>query len=178
MKRLFPEVTERHVQIMTDLAHVAFADKFRDGPSKEPYENHLRRVKNQFNTPVLQVLGMGHDFFEDRPAYALQIVDQFPPIIVDGIRALSRLRKDEPYFSFIYRLMMIHTDLWPVIPVKLEDLMDNSRDSEPGSRKDKYLFAMHMLINSDIVRKIEYEVCYRGDTFARVREHLSNSIIR
>ena len=102
-----------------------------------------------------------HDTIEDTAVTEDALETEFDSIIASAVSILSR-KQDQSYFDFISSMVYWdggtfftrarhqHTILYCItlaIVVKLADLEHNMSDLQPGSMKDKYMFAKHYLLN-------------------------------
>lgn len=124
------------------------------GPEKgQPYIEHPKRVWNACVLyhnlpPVVTDAAWLHDVLEDTEITKQDLIDiGINPATIDIVESLSK-KPNETYFDFIFRLVdksgpySNETRI-----VKLEDLMDNMKNLEEGSLKDKYRFAHYILSN-------------------------------
>lgn len=124
-------------------AHHGQVDKM----SGQPYFDHLKRVAESFESPVLQAIGFLHDIIEDTGAtmHTLQ-QDGIPFEVIEAVLILTR-RKDDTYTQFISRIIASRNK--KAMLVKLADLKDNKRDlsgfpdsdvKEHLERKQKHVY--------------------------------------
>ena len=153
----------------TKRAHAVHGQRTRS--NGEPYFNHLINVKDnalaiianlRLNRPscedplltagVLTILicsAILHDNIEDskNPTRERKLLKEIDPMIESVVDKVSR-KKNENYYQFIHKISKkddtsIETLLARI--VKAADLQDNLKDSEEGSRADKYRFSLDVI---------------------------------
>jgi (p)ppGpp synthase/HD superfamily hydrolase len=109
--------------------------------SGEPYILHVERVADRVSHNV-KALAMLHDVIENNvnfPESHLRL--HLPDWLVDRVVILTR-RPDEPYDDYIIRVAQDAA----CREVKAADLSDNIKNLKPGSLRDKYRLALHLLV--------------------------------
>ena len=102
--------------------------------AKQAYVLHPLRVGMSFDDPKLIAVGALHDVLEDTEVSEEYLRGIFPKDIVDAVVALTRLKDELDYFSYVKKLCK--NDL--ARQVKRADLNDNS---DPNRKRggDKWL---------------------------------------
>jgi (p)ppGpp synthase/HD superfamily hydrolase len=117
----------------------------------EPYFNHPDRVVRQLDDPTAQAVAYLHDVLEDcRDPAVLEELKHFPQPVVEAVKLLTRAA-NETYFDFIHGILASGNEI--AIAVKIADLKDNLRDLEEGHQKDKYRFALELLVRRSAGRR-------------------------
>lgn len=106
-----------------------------------PHITHPRRVAESLHHVTHKIVGWLHDVVEDTPMTLDDLREAgFPELIVQAVDSVTR-RDGETYLDFILRSKK---NVIGAV-VKLADLRDNLSDLRPGSLRDKYLMAVHIL---------------------------------
>lgn len=109
--------------------------------TREDYIEHPRRVASKFSTEDSQVIAWLHDVLEDSDFTAEDLLKrQIRPHCIEIVECLTRQEGDD-YFHFIMRIK----DIRQARIIKIADIRDNLLNSKPGSLRDKYLLALHIL---------------------------------
>jgi (p)ppGpp synthase/HD superfamily hydrolase len=82
-----------------------------------------------------------HDVVEDTEVTLDDLSSEFGHVVVEAIDALSRRGKAERYVDFIARAKSNPISRM----VKIADIEHNLTDLKPGSMRDKYELALHIL---------------------------------
>ena len=132
-----------YIQKAIDFAKKAHAGQKRS--NGKSYFSHVKSVAKSVDSNVDDVVAAAylHDVVEDSE-YTLDDLKQagFTDFTISIVDALTR-RKEETYYDFICRIAYnYYASL-----VKLADLRDNMKDSNEGSRLDKYRFAERYLLD-------------------------------
>ncbi len=133
-----------NIQEIYKIAEDAHAGQIRKmGEDKgKPYIIHPQRVAAKFDDITLKSIAILHDVIEDTSLTMQSLFHMGIDIVVcQAVQVLTR-KKSETYLDFILR---IKTNDF-ALPVKIEDIKDNMRSLEEGSRKDKYLLALYILM--------------------------------
>jgi (p)ppGpp synthase/HD superfamily hydrolase len=107
----------------------------------DAYITHPLRVALQFSIEKLKCVAVLHDVLEDTAITADNLFEhEIPAEIVDAVRAISKV-PGEPYLLYLKRVA--NNPL--AREVKMGDLLDNLRDLEKGSMRDKYELTLFIL---------------------------------
>lgn len=124
--------------------------------SKEAKGHHHRRFVRD-----AVIVAYLHDTIEDTAVTEAALETEFDSVIASAVSILSR-KQDQSYFDFISSMVywdggtffdvvrqqpIILYCITLAIVVKLADLEHNMSDLQPGSMKDKYMFAKHYLLS-------------------------------
>lgn len=124
------------------MAHLHQKRKF----SAEPYIIHPGAVAAAVAHPNQKTVAWLHDVLEDCPDWTPERLENcgIPRLLVREVLILTRL-KNESYYDFIMRIRNASLGLASI--VKIADIDHNLRDLKPGSLRDKYELARHILLH-------------------------------
>jgi len=136
---------------------IKIANKAHEGQvdkAGQPYIEHPLRVMNMGDTDDERIVGVLHDVIEDSDwTFEKLLKEGFSIEVVEALRCLTKLSKDEPYEKFIKRIKKNPL----AVKVKINDLIDNMdiRRLAYISEKDvkrlrKYLKAYKQLLGESI----------------------------
>lgn len=99
----------------------------------------------------LYIMSILHDTLEDTGLSESIIREHFSDYVLDGVRVLTK-KEGESYYDFIMRIVQHYNYTLDILPAiaKIADLMHNMSDLQPGSLKDKYKLAHHILYTNII----------------------------
>jgi len=104
---------------------IEIANKAHEGQidkAGQPYIEHPLRVMDMGTTEDEKIAGILHDVVEDSDwTFEKLLVEGFSIKIIEALRCLTKLSKDEPYDNFIKRIKKNPL----AVKVKINDLTDN-----------------------------------------------------
>jgi len=107
---------QRAIEI-ANKAHEGQVDK-----AGQPYIEHPLRVMDMGDTDEERIVGVLHDVIEDSDWTFEKLLEEgFSIEVVEALRCLTKLSKDEPYEKFIKRIKKSPL----AVKVKINDLTDN-----------------------------------------------------
>lgn len=109
----------------------------------DPYVTHPFRVAEALSTEDEKTVGYLHDVIEDTNVTLDDLRRWgFPERIIQAVDSVTN-RDGESYVDFVVRSKKDAIGR----NVKLADLRDNMRDSQPGSQRDKYELSEYILLS-------------------------------
>lgn len=130
-------------------AHVNQTRNFGEDKGKSYFDTHITRVAlkamNKGANEDQFIAAWLHDLKEDQPKVWDEDVLRKVGVSENTLEIVDALTKKEGenYFDFIQRIIKTPD----AIVVKIADIEDNMFDLKEGSMKDKYRFALHMLVS-------------------------------
>lgn len=112
----------------------------------DSYIEHPKAVADAVLHPNQKTVAWLHDVLEDCPGWTPERLERcgIPRFLVNEVLVLTRL-KNEDYYDFIMRIRNASLGLASI--VKIADITHNLRDCPPGSMRDKYQLARHILLH-------------------------------
>ena len=106
-------------------AHKGQVRKLGEDKDK-PYIIHPERVASNFTNDMLCAAALLHDVLEDCPGYSTRMLHD----------------PTEKYLNYLIKI----AESDEASMIKMADLLDNLKSCPPGSRRDKYELARHILL--------------------------------
>jgi (p)ppGpp synthase/HD superfamily hydrolase len=133
-------MTECNFDLCLQIAIEAHKGQKRKGSGMD-YIIHPISVACKFDDEFYKCIAILHDVIEDssetKTTLAMKGVNE---TVAEYVDLLSR-RDEESYYDFIMRIKKSSV----ATQVKIQDIVHNMSDLKPGSLKDKYQLALHIL---------------------------------
>lgn len=138
--KMFLKIILDRAKAIATSAHEGQVDK-----AGKPYIEHPMRVMNMGKTVEEKIAGVLHDVVEDSDwTFEMLEKEGIPKDVMDALRCVTKLSKDEDYDHFIERVKTNPL----AVKVKLNDLKDNMDITRLGEVTEKDLTRLNKYIRA------------------------------